>query len=350
MKENRVTQWNEPRLARRHGSLAATLLLALGGLLLFSVAVQAQGPAPGSVLRDCDQCPEMVVIPPGSFQMGSTPEETDRESMPPLYAANEKPRHQVTIQKAFAIGKVEITKAQYSAFAAATQRDDGFFCRIYDSKGVLFVTTPGKTWKDPGFPQTDDHPVVCVSWDDAAAYANWLSSKTGKKYRLPSEAEWEYAARGGTATARWWGDAVDGACTYANVGDLDAGDGPYLWGKTGAPVTYDLKGGERLVRCRDGYVFTAPVERYKPNAYGLYDMLGNAWEWVADCRHDTYAGAPTDGSAWDAAASQCISGFRVNRGASWAHFPWGIRAALRNTNPADSRFYTQGFRIAREMD
>ena len=113
----------------------------------------------------------------------------------------------------------------------------------------------------------------------------------------------------------------------------------------------DEQGAERLVRCRDGYAFTAPVGKYKPNPFGLYDMLGNAWEWVADCRHDTYAGAPPlDGTAWDATLERCVSGFRVNRGASWAHFPWGIRAALRNVNPADSRFYTQGFRVARELD
>ena len=122
MKENRVTQWNEPRLARRHGSLAATLLLALGGLLLFSVAVQAQGPAPGSVLRDCDQCPEMVVIPPGSFQMGSTPEETDRESMPPLYAANEKPRHQVVLSRIGSASLNDLSCIKESYYGTHTYR------------------------------------------------------------------------------------------------------------------------------------------------------------------------------------------------------------------------------------
>ena len=328
--------------------ISVALILLLGAC---GAARAADAIKPGAVFRDCPKCPELVAIPAGAFDMGSTAEETDRERMPPLYAANEKPRHRVTIAKPFALGRFEVTRAEYAAFVEATQRDDGFFCRIYDARGVLFVTTPGKSWKDPGFPQTDDHPVVCVSWDDAVAYANWLSSKTGKTYRLPSEAEWEYAARGGTSTARWWGDSVDGACAYANVGDLDAGDGPYLWGKPGAPVTYDLKGAERLVRCRDGYAFTAPVGKYKPNPFGLYDMLGNAWEWVADCRHDTYAGAPPlDGTAWDATLERCVSGFRVNRGASWAHFPWGIRAALRNVNPADARFYTQGFRVARELE
>jgi formylglycine-generating enzyme required for sulfatase activity len=305
---------------------------------------------PGADIQDCADCPKMIVIPAGSFQMGSTVEETDREKMPAVYAAMEKPRHAVTIPKPFAIGKYEITKAEYAAFVAATKRADAFYCRIYDDKGVYFDTVPGKDWKDPGFKQTDREPVVCISWDDALAYTQWLSARTGKRYRLPSEAEWEYAARGGTSTARWWGELILGACQNANVGDQSAGGGKYLWGKAGAPVTYDLQGGDRLAKCDDGYPFTSPVGSFKPNPFGVYDMLGNAWEWVADCLHEGYAGAPTDGSAWDAPSEKCLSGFRINRGASWAHFPWGIRAALRNANPADGRFYTQGMRIARDLD
>ena len=335
------------RLGRRARRCAATVVILC---LPIAPGAWASERQPGSEIQDCADCPKMVVIPAGTFEMGSTPGETDGEKMPAVYAAMEKPRHSVSIPKPFAIGKYEVTKAEYAAFVAATKRADAFYCRIYDDKGVYFETVPGKDWKDPGFKQTDREPVVCVSWDDAVAYTHWLSARTGKRYRLPSEAEWEYAARGGTSTARWWGDLIDGACQYANVGDRSAGNGKYLWGKPGAPVTYDLQGGDRLARCDDGYAFTSPVGSFKPNPFGVHDMLGNAWEWVADCLHEGYAGAPKDGSAWDASYERCVSGFRINRGASWAHFPWGIRAALRNANPADARFYTQGMRIVRELD
>ena len=318
-------------------------------LLLAPLTHAAEAIKPGAVIKDCADCPDMVSIPAGRFEMGSTSAESDREKMPPQYAAWEKPRHGVTIAKPFALGRFEITKAQYAAFVAATAREDGFYCRIYDAPGVYFVTTPGKSWKDTGFKQADDEPVVCVSWYDAVGYAQWLSAKTGHTYRLPTEAEWEYAARTGSSTARHWGDAPEQACEYANGGDLDAGDGPYQWGKPGAPVTYGFNGTDRLIQCRDGYVFTSPVGHYKPNAFGLYDMLGNAWEWMADCFHDSYTGAPTDGSAWDGASEKCASDRRINRSASWAHFPWGIRSSLRNKNAADARFYTLGFRLVRDI-
>ncbi len=305
----------------------------------------------GSSFQDCEVCPEMVVVPAGTFTMGSSWEETDREHIPRLYAANEKPPHEVEISQSFALGRYEVTLGQYSAFVEETGRTDNFYCRIYDEPGVYFVTTPGRSWRDPGFEQEDDYPVVCVSWYDAKAYADWIARKTGRSYRLPTEAEWEYAARAGTETARYWGETADvRTCEYANAGDLDAGDGPYSWGDVDGPVTYDLDGGDRLVQCRDGYVFTAPVGSYKPNAFGLHDMLGNVWEWVEDCDHQGYEGVPNDGSALIVDGYDCGgSGFRTNRGASWSHFPWGIRAALRNVNEADSRFYTMGFRLAMSL-
>jgi formylglycine-generating enzyme len=307
---------------------------------------------PGTQFQDCDLCPEMVVLPSGTFVMGSTREETNRSGMPELYAENERPMREVTFRKPFAIGKYEVTRDEYAAFVKATERTDNFYCRIYDDAGRYFVTTPGKSWRDPGFEQGGSHPVVCVSWHDAKAYADWIARKTGKAYRLPTESEWEYAARGGTTTGRYWGEtAGPETCEYANAGDQDAGDGPYKWGDPTAPVTYDLKGLDRLVKCRDGYVFTAPVGKYKPNAFGLYDTLGNVWEWVEDCRHYGYKGLPADGSAFIVDGYECGGeGMRVNRGGSWSHFPWGIRAAVRNVNEADSRFYTMGLRLAMTIE
>jgi sulfatase modifying factor 1 len=169
-----------------------------------------------------------------------------------------------------------------------------------------------------------------VSFEDATAYAEWLGKQTGKPYRLPSEAEWEYVARARTTTTRYWGDSEQEACAYANVADREAKAKHPGW------VTFD---------CDDGYAETAPVGRFKPNAFGLYDMLGNAWEWTQDCYNDGYKNAPINGSAW--LSGDCNR--RVVRGGSWDGGPDGVPSALRGWGYAGGRIDDLGFRISRTL-
>lgn len=306
-------------------------------MLTFSPASAQSLPSkPGTVFHDCKGCADMVVIPAGSFQMGASEAETAREGLTPEAGSRERPVHKVTIAKPFALGKFEVTRAQYAAFAKATKRPDGAVCLTWDQKKNDWLDVQGATWHDPGFPQTDKDPVACVSLDDAEAYAAWLSTKTGKHYRIPSEAEWEYAARAGTATARYWGDDATAACAHANVSDLTAAEThPALKTQDG-----------RLLPCTDGYVYTAPVGKFDANAFGLYDMIGNVWEWVEDCYSETYTGAPTDGSAW--ITPNCER--RTVKGGGWYARNWFTRAAARSREVKDAHMATLGFRLARDLD
>jgi formylglycine-generating enzyme required for sulfatase activity len=202
-----------------------------------------------------------------------------------------------------------------------------------------FVQDPGypggdTSWRDPGFPQTDRDPVVNVSATDATAYAAWLSRKTGKAYRLPSEAEWEYAARAGATTARFWGDDRDrtAACGYANVAD-----------ETLRENFFAQPDRDRFFACDDSYAATSPVGKFHRNGFGLYDMLGNVWQWTADCYSNGYSGAPSDGSAWT--TGDCDR--RVLRGGSWAAIPRFLRAGTRSRIGTDKRGNDAGFRLAR---
>ena len=274
-------------------SLFITVILSAVGF-----AAHAQAPVSG---RECDVCPEMVVVPPGSFTMGSPQSETGRD-------ADESPQHTVTIPRAFAVGKFEITRGQFAAFVTETgYESQGGNCYYWSpNESKLVNDDPGKSWRSPGFSQTnDEHPVVCVSWNDAKAYVAWISRKSGKAYRLLSEAEWEYAARAGSNTARPWGDSASQACAHANVRDLSfvrivpPGQGKQ-W-----PM-------DSVHDCDDGVGYTARVGSYRANAFGLYDMIGNVWEWTEDCWNESYAGAPADGSAW--LTGECSR--RVERGGS----------------------------------
>jgi sulfatase modifying factor 1 len=275
----------------------------------------------GKSFHDCRGCPEMVVLYSGRFAMGS-PDSEDRRGK------DEGPVHSVKIT-AFAIGKTEITRGQFAEFVKRSGYVTGDKCWTLE-KGD-YEERKG-SWREPGFAQNDSHPVTCVNWNDAQAYANWLSSRTRKKYRLPTEAEWEYAARGDTKTARYWGDNPDDACRYANGADKTAQeriDGATSWSAH---------------NCTDGFAYTAPAGRFKPNAFGLYDMLGNVWEWTEDNYHDSYSGAPADGSAWQDGGRK-----RVLRGGSWNDAPRNLRAATRYGNKAEIRFSSIGFRVARSL-
>jgi formylglycine-generating enzyme required for sulfatase activity len=274
-----------------------------------------------SAFSDCAGCPDMLIVPPGSFLMGSPDDEPDKWE-----GGREDPRHPVTMARSFAIGKFEVTRAQFARYQAETGRViEG--CAHWNEQ--RWVHDPARNWQAPGFAQADDHPVVCVSWDEASAYAAWLAAKTGKPYRLPTEAEWEYAARAGAGTARYWGQNINDGCAFANISDA---------------TLKRTQGVEGFVECDDGHIFTAPVGSYRPNAFGLFDVLGNAWEWTADCWNLGYAGAPRDGSAW--LTGDCS--MRVPRGASWNSHKNNVRLANRGNYGAGSGFYHIGFRVARD--
>jgi len=294
--------------------------------ILFVITSLATAQTEG-IFKDCPDCPEMVSIPSGSFMMGSSQEEDGR-------SANEGPMHRVSL-RSFNIGRYEVTVGEFRHFVQETQyktdaeRNAGDFkgCKAWDVSDGTFQWRAGRSWDNTGFTQTERQPVVCVSWNDTNAYVKWLSNKTGKAYRLPSEAEWEYAARGKTSAARYWGNNPNASCLYANVADTTVGPENLAW--------------KNRHECEDEYFFTAPAGSYFPNAFGLYDMIGNAFEWTADSFHDDYKGAPADGSAWQGNNSQ-----RVFRGGSWNSEPRSARAAARDSAGTAFRISSVGFRLA----
>lgn len=246
-------------------------------------APEAAGPpSPGEIFRDCETCPELVVVPSGEFTMGST----DTEA--------EKPSHRVTIAKPFAIGRHEVTFAQWDACVAAKA------CKA--------------DIDDHGFGRAQQ-PVIDVSWDEAQAFIKWLSGTSKQRYRLPSEAEWEYAARAGSRSAFPWGATAG----VAKANCSDCSPTPLL--------------------------ATQPVGSFRPNAFGLFDTTGNAAEWVDDCWNGTYRGAPGDGSSWQ--SGQCQ--LRVLRGGSFGNKASAGRSSARFRYDRDVRYYTNGFRVARDL-
>jgi formylglycine-generating enzyme required for sulfatase activity len=301
------------------------VVLAAASLAGCASGRPASGPPVGSRIQHCDSCPVMVVVPPGQFRMGSEAGERDRD-------ADEGPARTVRFARPFAIGVYEVTRAQYAAFVQDTGRIDAPSCMTWT--GARLESVGGRGWRDPGVAQQDDHPVVCVSWRDAAAYAAWLAQRTGQPYRLPSEAEWEYAARGGTTSAHAFGGTEADACAYGNIGDRSARQAVPGW---------------RTADCDDGVgLGTAPVGRYRPNGFGLFDTVGNVWEWVADCYRPGYDGAPTDGSAWGD-AGECNAALDRGGGFS-ALFPGHLRAANRSRAPSpDNPAYSLGFRVALDL-
>lgn len=306
-----------------------TAIVLLGGLAACSSMSES-----GSVFRDCDICPEMVALPPGQFIMGSEPAETARPGFPPKAGGNERPAHTVQIDTGLAIGRFEVTRREFSAFVEATGYAASGGC--LDFSGSLSSVTINKdlNWRNPGFAQAADEPVLCVSWADAQAYATWLSETTGRSYRLPSEAEWEYAARAGTRTAFPWGDELAAACAFANT-------------RTRAEWLVRNPGGvppAMHAPCDDGADRPRRVGQYRPNAFGLYDMIGNVFEWTADCYHPSYDGAPADGQPW-MDDPKCV--FRVMRGGSYSVAAGQSRSATRVGRPASGRAPMLGFRVLR---
>ncbi len=269
----------------------------------------------GFIIRDFPDGPEMVLIPPGTFLMGAPEEESKREKIG-KYDDRARPVHRVTITRPFLLGRYPITRGQFAAFVWATD-------------------SPLTEWKNSGFEQDDSHPAVAISHDDAMAYIGWASAQCAKDYRLPSEAEWEYAARAGTVTARYWGDGRQDAWRYAN-----AADESLRRARNHEPDP------DRYFPGDDGYAHTSPVGSFLPNAFGLYDMLGNVREWCADHWHDSYDGAPTDGAPWTPLGSE---GRRSLRGGSWFSIPSYVRAAHRVGVGTGDRDTDTGFRVARTL-
>ncbi len=301
--------------AELENAMQQVLQLADGAERAARKARKLAGSAAGG--RDCPDCPDMVAIPGGSFQMGSPSVEEWRYD-------DEGPQHRVSVE-GFSMSKTEITRGQFAAFVNDSGHGAGNSCWVIENGA--WTEKSCANWRNLNFSQDDNHPVVCVNWRDAQAYTQWLSRKTGKAYRLATEAEWEYAARGGTDTARPWGDSAAQACRHANVGDRNAKNLPgWKW------ETHD---------CDDGYAYTAPVASYTANAFSLHDMIGNAWEWVEDCWHDNYSGAQGDGSSWSSGSCEK----RVLRGASWSSGPRGARSAKRYRHAPSDRGGDFGFRV-----
>ena len=263
----------------------------------------------------------MVSIAAGIFVMG------DDNSV----RLDERPAHQVTVP-AFAAGRTEVTRAQYAIFAKETGRGATGPCSTDPDRDGRWESVADASWVDHKFPTSDANPVSCINWSDAKAYTLWLTEKTGKRYRLLSEAEFEYVLRGNTKTQFWWGDDPDQMCQYANGHDQRTSKLVPSW--TGGAA------------CDDGHDVLAPVASYPPNAFGLYDLAGNAWEWTADCYVPSYQVQPRDGSAFGRDDCNWVS----TRGGSWAKGMSDLRSAQRNWRiQAAQRGADVGFRVARDL-
>ncbi len=299
------------------------------------LAAQQVVPAPAADALDCEACPLLALVPPGNFQLGSAPDAAELDP-----ATGESPPVAISLARPFYVSSREITVAEFRRYVEATGADPTPGCRVWlDGQ---WVQEPERSWRDPGFalPPADDEPVVCVNWDDAHAYADWLARESGRRYRLPSEAEWEYVARGGTSFPRFWGErdsqegvALSLACDHANVYDSSAVDAYHLpWPNA---------------RCSDRAVALAPVAQYQPNAFGVYDIIGNVREWVMDCYTASHAGRPDDGRAW---TWQGGCERKVVRGGSWASRPRDARAPARGSEAAALRQSDLGFRVVRDYE
>ena len=293
--------------------IATGISLLILAALSTSLVLFMPGLEPGSTFRDCDQCPEMVVVPGGVFLMGSPPEETERDEP-------EGPIREVMVVP-FAMAKYEVTRGEFTSFVEDTGTTAGDSCFVRTSSGGRVDTS--KNWRDPGYAQGIHDPVVCINWNTAKAYAAWLSDRTGHEYRLPSEAEWEYAARAGTRSPFHYGSTITSDQANFN-GTTRYGDG-----------------GKGVYRKK-----SLPVGSFPANAFGVHDVHGNVWEWVEDCWNDSYRGAPKDGSPW--LSGNC--GRRVMRGGAWSSQPGNLRSANRTRYVLEYRNYNFGIRVVRSLD
>ncbi len=291
-------------------------------------------PLQAAEFQDCETCPVMIEVRAGDFLMGSAVADRLIDPRTGKPATNDGPQHAVTFADAFAIGKYEVTVAEYGVFIAATGYTTTDRCMDF-SKEDSFSFNKELDWNNTGFDQAPSQPVVCVSFFDAEAYAEWLSQETGANYRLPTEAEWEYTARAGATKAYFWGTEEAKACDHANV----RSEGAYTISKRQAVSDRDDG-----FPCDDGFAQSSPAGSFSPNALGLYDAQGNAWEWVVDCNHKDYAGAPADGSAW-IDADDCL--FAIIRGGSYLNLVQRSSTTVRAGRPKTGGATNMGFRIVK---
>jgi formylglycine-generating enzyme required for sulfatase activity len=281
---------------------------------------------PKDVFKECQNCPDMVVVAPGEFLMGSNKTEIDNG----LAVANEAPQHKVMVKERLAVGRFEVTRDQFAAFVNATGYKGSGRCFTFEQN--IPQERENRSFLMPGYAQEGNHPAVCVSWNDAKAYVDWLSKTTGKSYRLPSEAEYEYAARAGTTLRFAFTDDPAEICRFANGADQ-------------AAKTAGLPEDAPYMACNDGYPFTAPVGAMAANAFGLYDLIGNVWEWTADCFADDYTGAGPD----SAARTQANCTAHAVRGGDWFSSPSSLRPAVRAKASPDAHHDDIGFRVVRTL-
>ena len=276
----------------------------------------------GDTFKDCETCPEMTVIPSGKAMIGVEPYEANRKR-------GDADLREVNIKYALAVAKTETTRAQYREFMEESGHEmltNG--CNTWGRNRILGYVKNHR-WDQPGYPQSETHPVVCVSYDDATAYTKWLAEKTSKQYRLLSSTEFEYATRARTRGPWFWGSKNADACKYANVGD-----GLIRRNFTHAPV----------FNCEDKYEYTAPVGSFDPNPWGLHDMLGNVWEWTQDCLHRDQSNPPLDGRPWLAEdGGECDR--RIPRGGSWVSGTDWVRAGAQAGDRAEYHSQLLGFRV-----
>jgi formylglycine-generating enzyme required for sulfatase activity len=271
--------------------------------------ISAVDGSPGQTFQDHDWSPLMRIVPNGRFNMGSSDADQER-------ASNEVPMHEVVIERPFAIAVFPVTCREFAPFASATREK---MSGALEWNGYDMEHLEDARWDNPGFPQSDRHPVTCVSFDDALRYVEWLTLAIGKKYRLPSEAEWEFVARAGTTGSYWWGS--------------EAANGP---------AHYNRSEGSRGGEAFQSHLGTTSVSVTSANPWGICDILGNVWEWCDDTWHANYVGAPADGSPWvDERTDR-----RIVRGGSWSGDAAVLRCAQRRWVNRDHRMTNVGFRVA----
>ncbi|MEM7570412.1 MAG: formylglycine-generating enzyme family protein [Pseudomonadota bacterium] len=300
----------------------ATLVGVVAAITAFTGCAAEQATQAGA-LKECGDCPEMVLIAPGEFDMGRDGGEPGRY---------DGPVRTVTIAQPYYLSATEVTQAQFGKFVDATGHVPVDGCNVFANG--KWGWADWADWQNPGLPDAPkpSDPVVCVSWDDATAYVGWLAETTGQPYRLPTEAEWEFAARAGTQSEFAWEGSAEGGCEMANMFDAQ--------GRQGLP---DAPWPEAA--CDDGHPAESPVASMKPNALGLYDILGNVWEWTQDCYVLPYPGdAPSDGSSVEV-EGECER--RTVRGGSWETRPTRLVPAFRGRDAPAAGFRTFGIRVAR---
>jgi formylglycine-generating enzyme required for sulfatase activity len=324
-------------------------------LLALSISLSAaETTKPGHKTIENSLGMKLVLIPAGEFMMGSeaAPEaleklfpklEKDRHGESRFKLPDEAPVHTVRITKPFYMGQHELTVGQFRKFVEAANYAPesiadgtggyGFLPNKPEGGDAFDGRDPKYSWQNPGFKQGDDHPVVNVTWNDAQALCEWLNKTEGKKYRLPTEAEWEYCCRAGTRTHFHSGDEPKSLLKFANTYDLETVKNFPQWK-------------EFALQASDSFAFTSPVGSFAPNGFGLYDMHGNVWEWCSDWYgEDYYSKSPVDDPAGPESGK-----VKVRRGGSWHTWPFYCRSSFRNWNTARTRYVLVGIRLVREAD